>query len=444
MLAGKGIVAAVVGRHCHDGAGAVACKHIVADVDGYVAARDGVDGIGAAEHTAHLLVDQAFALGLVLHLVDVAVHGLALPGGGDQVYILALGSQHHEGDTKYRVGPRGEDGHLHVAVSHLKFHLGTLAVAYPVALGLLDRVAPVERVEVAQQAAGIGRHAQAPLVHHLLHHRVAATQRHPLAHLVVGQHCAQLGAPVHHGLAAVGDAVIHEHLLFLHLGEGLPLLGRELGVVAGGTGGRVAALAAVLLKVGHQLLDGAGLVEGGVVVALKHLEEGPLRPLVVLGVAGAHLAAPVEAEPYLVELLAVAVDVFHRGHLGVLPRLYGILLGRQPVGIIAHGVKHVVALQSLVAGIDVAGYIAQRVAHMQAGPAGVGKHVEHVVFGFALIDVHLIGVVVAPVLLPLLFDCVKIVIHISSLYLLFRSMCALHCPSRGIPWLAGVVNNHQL
>ncbi len=296
----------------------------------------------------------------MLHLVDVAVHGLALPGGGDQVYILALGSQHHEGDTKYRVGPRGEDGHLHVAASHLKFHLGTLAVAYPVALGLLDRVAPVERVEVAQQAAGIGRHAQAPLVHHLLHHRVAATQRHTLAHLVVGQHCAQLGAPVHHGLAAVGDAIVHEHLLFLHLGEGLPLLGRELGVVASGTGGRVAALAAVLLKVGHQLLDGAGLVEGGVVVALKHLEEGPLRPLVVLGVAGAHLAAPVEAEPYLVELLAVAVDVFHRGHLGVLPRLYGILLGRQPVGIIAHGVKHVVALQSLVAGIDVAGYIAQR------------------------------------------------------------------------------------
>ena len=51
------------------------------------------------------------------------------------------------------------------------------------------------------------------------------------------------------------------------------------------------------------------------------------------------------------------VDVFYRGYGRVLACLYGVLFGRQPVGVIAHGVEHVVAAQALVSGINVAGYV---------------------------------------------------------------------------------------
>ena len=354
-VSSKGIVAAVVGRHCHDGAGAVACEYIVADVDGNFLASYGIDGIAAAEHTAHLLLDEALTLGLVLHLVEIGIDGSALLGSYHLLHIFALGGEHHEGDAKDGVGSGGEDEQLLVAAHDGEQHLGTLAVAYPVLLGFLDGVAPLDGVEVTQQAAGIGAHAQAPLAHNLLLHGVATTQRHALAHLVVGKHGTQLGAPVHHGVAQIGDAVIHEHLALFGLGHSVPLGGAELYL---GTGVGIAALAAVVLKILNQFVDGTCLVELGVVVTLEHLQEGPLGPLVVAWLAGAHLAAPVVAESYLVELLAVAGNIFVGGNFGVLASLDGILLGWQAIGVIAHGVEHVEALLTLVAGIDVACYIA--------------------------------------------------------------------------------------
>ena len=103
----------------------------------------------------------------------------------------------------------------------------------------------------------------------------------------------------------------------------------------------------------NQFDDGLRLLRGEAVVGFEHADEGPLGPVVVVGVAGAHLAVPVERESYLVQLLAVVVDVGHGGHLGVLSRLYGILFGGQSIGVIAHGVEHVKSLLSLVPGIDV-------------------------------------------------------------------------------------------
>ena len=122
--------------------------------------------------------------------------------------------------------------------------------------------------------------------------------------------------------------------------------------------------------------------------------------MVILGVAGAHLALPVEAEADLVELFAVAGYVLLGGHSGVLSGLYGILLGGQAVGIVAHGVEHVEALRTLVARIDVRGDVAQRVAYVQAGSRGIGEHVEHVEFGLVVIRLDVIGLFGGPGVLP--------------------------------------------
>ena len=397
-----------MGRHCHDGARAIACQDIVTNIYRYILAGDGIDGITASEHAAHLLLNHAFTLGLVLHLVEIGIDSSTLVGRHHLVHVDALGSQYHEGHTEDGVGPGGENQQALVTVGDGEGHLGTLAVADPVALRFLDRLGPLDGVQVTQQTSGIGRHAQAPLAHDFLLHGIAATNRQTLAHLVVGQHSAQLGTPVHHRVAQIGDAVVHEHVIVLNLGHGVPLLG---GKRVGAVGVRIATLGTVLLKMSHQFIDGARLVEFGVVITLEHLQEGPLCPLVIFGVTGAHLAVPVIAETNLVQLLTVACDVLVGGDFRVLARLDGILLGGQAVGIIAHGMQHVETALALVARIDVAGDVAQRMSHVQTRSRRIREHIQHIELGTVIVDVALVGVMLTPVLLPLFLYLFKIVIH---------------------------------
>ena len=61
--------------------------------------------------------------------------------------------------------------------------------------------------------------------------------------------------------------------------------------------------------------------------------------MVILWIAGANLAVPIEAEANLVELLAVAVDVGHGCYLWMLTGLDGILLGWQTVCVVTHWVN---------------------------------------------------------------------------------------------------------
>ena len=117
----------------------------------------------------------------------------------------------------------------------------------------------------------------------------------------------------------------------------------------------------------YECLDRQGLLLLIAVEGVIHLLEGPLCPLVIYWVAGAHLTAPVERETNLVELLTIAVDVIVGSLLRVLTCLYGILLCRQSVGIIAHRIEHVEALQALVASVDITCYVAQGVTDVQSG-----------------------------------------------------------------------------
>ena len=74
-MLGKGIVAAIVSRHSHDSAGAVACQYIFRNPDGISLTSEGVDGIAAGEHTRHLAVADAVALRALLHVCQIFIHG---------------------------------------------------------------------------------------------------------------------------------------------------------------------------------------------------------------------------------------------------------------------------------------------------------------------------------------------------------------------------------
>ena len=161
----------------------------------------------------------------------------------------------------------------------------------------------------------------------------------------------------------------------------------------------------------NELSDGARTFFLRVVVALKHFHKCPLRPLVIFGVARTHFAVPIVAKSYLLQLLTIARYVFHRGHFRMLTGLDGILLGGQSIGIVAHRMEHIESFQSLVASKNIAGNVAQRMPHMKSGSRGIRKHIEHIIFGFVVIDFTAIRMVVAPPLLPFLFNFAKIIFH---------------------------------
>ena len=281
------------------------------------------------------MVCHAVELCALLYISQILVNSSLLLGCGELLHELALRCENHEGHAEDGVGTGGEDGELDVAVFHCKLHLCSFRASDPVFLCLLYRVAPVDGVKTVEQALRVGTCAQAPLAHLLLHHGVAATLAHAVHHLVVGQHGTQTGAPVDHRLAKVGYAIVHERLLLLYLAHVAPLVSRKLERFALG---HVQTLGALLLEMFDELLYGLRLLARVAEERLEHLLKGPLCPVIIFRVAGAHLAAPVERESDLVELLAVAVDVGHGCYLRVLSCLYGILLSGQTVGIVAHGV----------------------------------------------------------------------------------------------------------
>ena len=77
--------------------------------------------------------------------------------------------------------------------------------------------------------------------------------------------------------------------------------------------------------------------------------------------------------------------------------------------------EHVEAFQPFIAAVDVAGDVSEGMADVKSGAAGIGEHVQDVVFGFSRIVAGLKSVIVSPILLPFLFDLGEIVFHLRIL-----------------------------
>ena len=110
---------------------------------------------------------------------------------------------------------------------NLEAHFSAFGATDPVALSFLEGFAPSQRVEVAAQAGCISRDAEAPLVHEFLFHRVAAADRKSFRHLVVGEHGAEFGTPVHHCLSLICQTVVHQRVALLFLRHGVPFIGSK-------------------------------------------------------------------------------------------------------------------------------------------------------------------------------------------------------------------------
>jgi hypothetical protein len=82
-------------------------------------------------------------------------------------------------------------------------------------------------------------------------------------------------------------------------------------------------------------------------------------------------------------------------------------------------VEYIEAFEAFVAAVNIGGDVAEGMAYVEAGAAGVGKHIKHVALGFAEIVVHGVGAGLLPVLLPFFFYFPEMVDH-NPLWLVLR------------------------
>ncbi len=344
-------------------------------------------------------------------LLDVLSHGVGLLGRGDLLDQRMLGRQHHVGRAKQSIRPcrinsdhtlfRGSGeavlkafGEPVVGVqdacltNYREIHLCPDALADPVALHDLDRLGPIDRVDVVEQPLGVRGDPQHPLLQGPAVDGVVAPLGFALVgDFLVGQHRPQLRAPVDGHLGLVRQAILVDQVVLLvglHLGEFDDpdgSAGHRLDLVADGGGYEVAvSIHEILtgLQGVDKFADWPGRLRDRVEPGVVDLQENPLRPSVVVRVGGRHAARPVVAEPEHLDLPFDVRDVLLGGLSRVHAVLDGVLLRRQAERVVPHRVQHVESGHAAVAGDDVRGGVALGMPHVQPGPGRIGEHVQHV------------------------------------------------------------------
>ena len=367
--------------HSHDGARPVAHHDVVRDPDRDLLVVDGINGEGAGRNPRLALVEFAplhFRLGGADLLVVRDRFPLIV--GGDLVHEGMLGSQNHVGRPEEGVGSGGEDlDDAVVIVRQGEDHPRPFGPPDPVSLEQFDSLGPVEVVQLVNEALGILRNAEHPLLEGTAFNRVPLL--FPLGHFFIGQDRAQAGTPVDGGLRHVGQADL-------------------VDLIPGPAPGL-------------QFRDRPGLLFCLVEVAVVDLQEDPLGPPHVIRIGGIDLAVPVIAEAQHPELTAKVVDVVLRVDPRMLAGLAGMFFGRQSEGIPAHRMENIESLLALVAGDNVRGGVAFGVADVQPGPARVGKHVEGIELACVRIKSllsrsrHAESLVRIPPFLPLGFELIE-------------------------------------
>ncbi len=320
-------VALVVGGNGHDGAVAVVGQDVVGGVHRQPFAVHGVDRV-ALQEDARLLaircqpVDLAGAADLLQVPGELLADGRAR-GRGQLGRQVGVGGDDEEGRAEQGVGARRVDGHVArrraVHTLDLEHDVGTRRAPDPVALHGEHPVgpAPFELGHVSQQPVGVVGDAQVPLGQLLLRHRGVAALAQPVDDLLVGQHGLVLRAPVHLARPAVGQP------------------------------------------------------------PLVHPQEQPLVPAVVLGVARAQGAVPVEGAGIAAHGRALLGDVLVGPGARVQAPVDRGVLGGKAEGVPANGVHDVEAALHPVPRDDVAQRVRLGVTHVQVA-GGVREHVEDV------------------------------------------------------------------
>ena len=148
--------------------------------------------------------------------------------------------------------------------------------------------------------------------------------------------------------------------------------------------------------------------------ALVQFEENPLRPAIVVGLAGRNLPVPIVGKSQGLDLTPKGRDIARRCFTRVRTRLNRILLRRQSERIPAHGMQDIQSPHALIAGQDIGGGIAFRVADVQSGGTRIREHIQDVVFLLPRVDLGAKGFVFPPIALPFRLDDAGLIAHFPA------------------------------
>ena len=395
-------VALVLAGHRHDRAGAVAHEHVVGDEHRDAGAGDRVGRPAAGEDARSCPCPRSAArcrscarpragmpstasCGVAAPPVHAVLGALGPAAGRDQlVDERVLGGQHHEGRAEQRVGSGREDLDAGAVQSADASRVGGARRGKvtrapwlrPIQFRCMIRTFSGQSTR-SRSSASRSAYAVMRIIHwRRLRLNTGKLPRSERPSLVTSSLESTVPRPGHQLTGAstgVGQPLAVEDAGALDVAEVVP--------AAAVVGGQRAGAGAVLLD---ELGDRPGAAHAAVgahgirvVPGVVDLQEDPLGPAVVLGVDRLDGAAVVVAQPQAAQLARHDDDVVLGGLARVLAGLHGVLLGRQPEGVVAQAVQDVLAEHPVEAREDVGGDVAQRVADVQAGAARVGEHVEH-------------------------------------------------------------------
>ncbi len=405
---GKGKVTLITTGHGHDSPGTITGQYIFGDPDRYLPAIEWINCIGTRKTTGDLFHFRlAFPVTPAFYIVQVLINSFFLFRRCYFGYQFMFGCHYHKINTKNGIGSRGINREFFRMAFYLEIHFCPLGFADPVALHFFHAVAEINRLQSFQQTICIGRNAQIPLPHFLFLHRETASFTYAIHHFIVRQHRAQCFAPVHFTIFAESQAAVHQDALLLCFIKSFPFLCCK----DDGRWTMDHGLTPFCFKFLYQFSYRFCLVLFFIIVTVEQLQKDPLRPFVIVRVAGLHFAAPVVAKADIIQLRFERSDILLRGFCRVLACIKCILLGRQTKTVEAHRVQHIESFQSFIAAVNIRSDITQRVAHMQPGPAWIREHIEHIILGLAEIIGHFIGVGCFPFFLPFLFNIPELVFH---------------------------------
>jgi len=308
-----------------DRAGAVFHQHEIGDVNRYLpVCIERMDRLDAGVETELLGGVDDFLRGAVALRFGDELRQLRV-FGGRSLRQRMVRCDRHELCAEQRIRPRRENLQLAFAVRRgggieREAHQQAFRTADPVALHQPHLVGPaIQRIERVQQFLRVLRDLEDPLVHLALLDNSTGAPAAAIDHLLVGEHGHVDRVPVDLALFPLGQARAQE--------------------------------------------------------IVEHL----LLVLVVAGIAGRELPAPVERQPDRPQLF------LHRGDVVVGPCLRRDLaldrgvFGRQPERVPAHRVQHVEPLGAHEARQHVAEGVIADMPDMDA-PGRVGEHLQHVIF----------------------------------------------------------------
>ena len=337
-------------RNRHDGAGAVGYENVVGDEDRDLPAVDGVDAHHAFYAHAGLFLVSGHLGTLKIGLLGGL--GLILADRVDifdesrvdpLVDVLMLRRNDHVCRAEEGVRTGGVDGNG-ISGSGAEVHLCAGRTAYPVLLRHLHAVNIVDKVKVVDQALSVRGDPEHPLALDLAHDLAAAALASAAHYLLVCKNALAGGAPVDRHLLFVGEPVLEE------------------------------------------------------------LDEYPLSPLVIIGIGGIDLTAPVEGETERFDLLFKALNVVVRYLFRMYLVLYRVVFGRQSERVPAHREQHVVALKAALARDYVQRGIGARMSDVESLSGGIRELDKREIFGLGVIVARLERLFLIPYVLPFFFD----------------------------------------